>query len=86
MISARPLSADWKTAKKPASQMTREMVDSFIRRSEMEARSSEEILESELCSRGAAYCALANQMNMLRTATSEMRLRTKIHRMLSVRG
>ena len=86
MISAKPLSADWKTAKKPASQITSEIVDNFISRSRMEAKSREDILDSELCSKGAAYCADANQMNILRTATSETRFITKVQRMLSERG
>ena len=77
---------DWKTAKKPASQMTREIVESFINRSRILARSREEILESELWRRGAAYCALANQMNILRIVASEIRFRTNSQRMLGVRG
>src|SRR5262249_50632277 len=77
---------DWKRAKKPASQMTSEMVDSLSRRSRMEVRSSWRILSSELRSTGLAYCALQNQMKTPSTKTSPRRLATNTQRTEAVRG
>ena len=76
----------WNNAKKPASQMIKEMVLSFSRRSTMLGISSEAILSSELRSTGVAYCAEVNQMNTLRQTTSPHRLATKLQRILLVRG
>jgi hypothetical protein len=42
-------------AKNPASQMIRDIVDNFIKRSMIEAKSKDIILFSELRSTGAAY-------------------------------
>lgn len=73
-------------AKKPASQMMREMVESFMRRSRMDAMFIVRSLSRELRRTGAAYCALASQMNMLRPKHSAMRLATKSQRMDEERG
>lgn len=86
MTSAKALRADWKIAKKPASQMMREMVESFIRRSMMDATSRVLILSNELRRTGAAYWALASQMNMLRAKHSARRLATNNQRMEGLRG
>ena len=64
----------------------REAVESFMSRSRMLATSREEILERLLCRSGAAYCALASQMKMLRQNVSPRRLKTNSQRRLGVRG
>lgn len=86
MTSARALSSDWKIAKNPASQMISEIVESFIKRSMMEAMSRVAILLRELRRTGAAYWADASHMNMLRPAVSAKRFAMKIQRIWVVRG
>jgi hypothetical protein len=62
------------------------MVESFMRRSAIDGRSSEEIVPKEFFRSGAAYWALAIQMTMLSPTTSTQRLKTKGQRILSVLG
>ena len=86
ITSANAFSADWKTAKKPASQMTDETVDSLRSRSRMGTRSRCAILSSEFWSTGAAYWADASQMKTPRDATSANLFATKPHLIDVVRG
>ena len=62
------------------------IVESFISRSKIDGISKDAILKTELCSNGAAYCALASQMNILSEKHSAMRLATNNQRMPEVRG
>ena len=73
-------------AKKPASQITSDIVESFISRSKIDGTSRVAMRDTELWSKGAAYCALASQMKMLRDTTSARRLETKSQRISDVRG
>lgn len=73
-------------AKKPASQITRLIVESFIKRSSMEGRSREAILKRELWRRGAAYWADASQINILRLKASARRFAMNGQRTVDVRG
>ena len=55
MTSANAFKKLWKSAKKPASQITSDMVESFMSRSRIEGRSRDEIVVSEFRRTGAAY-------------------------------
>ena len=63
-----------------------DMVESFISRSRIDGTSRVTMRDRELWSKGAAYCALASQMKMLREATSAKRLDTKSQRTSELRG
>ncbi len=86
ITSANAFNNDWKMAKKPASQMMSDIVESFINRSSIDGTSRVAIRDKELCSKGAAYCALASQMKMLREAASARRLEMKNQRISELRG
>ena len=73
-------------AKKPASQMITETVESFVKRSRMELSSGDVMLLSELRRIGAAYWAEASQMKALRPANSAVRLATYTQRVGGERG
>lgn len=66
--------------------MINEMVDSFMIRSTIDARSKTAILSNEFRSTGEAYCAEVSQIKTDKTRNSASRLPTKDHRMRSVRG
>lgn len=86
MTSAKAFSSDWKSAKNPASQMTKEIVDSFMTRSKIEATSMTAILSMELRRTGAAYWAERSQITTVKEKNSNIRFPTNDHRIRGDRG